>query len=222
MERLNNILGRTPPHRQQNMEHHDPSSQGQEISPSRYPHANKHLIWDWVHVHPNRNTSTKYHSVLITSRENIRPTRSIPWLFQATIACKGNSISNRVSNIESILMAMHSMRKILCLDRDRSREKRGITSADSVDVYSTMSGSDVREEWDDDTGDMLYGDWEDDRNDTNLHIQSTSNRNSCPRNKFNLLCASKRYVYKSREQSFFCHARFTYGFQWGFKISNDA
>src|SRR5207249_875387 len=54
--------------------------------------------------------------------------------------------------------------------RDRSRGKIGITSADSVDVYSTMAGSDVREEWDDDTGDMLYGDWEDDGNDTNLRF----------------------------------------------------
>ena len=37
MERLNDIFGRTSPHRQQNMEHHkDPSSQGQEIIPSRY------------------------------------------------------------------------------------------------------------------------------------------------------------------------------------------
>ena len=33
-----------------------------------------------------------------------------------------------------------------------------------------MSASDVREEWDDDTGDMLYGDWEDDGNDTNLRF----------------------------------------------------
>ena len=35
------------------------------------------------------------------------------------------------------------------------------SSADLVDIYSAMAGSDVREEWDDDTGEMLYGDWED-------------------------------------------------------------
>jgi DNA replication protein DnaC len=54
--------------------------------------------------------------------------------------------------------------------QDRNRGRTGITSADSVDVYSTMAGSDVREEWDDDTGDMLYGDWEDDGNDTHLRF----------------------------------------------------
>ena len=56
--------------------------------------------------------------------------------------------------------------------RERSRGKVGITSADSVDLYSTMAGSDVREEWDDATGDMLYGDSEDDGNDTNSQITS--------------------------------------------------
>src|SRR5689334_3012644 len=36
MERLNDILGRIPQHRQQKMEHDNPSSQSQEISSSRY------------------------------------------------------------------------------------------------------------------------------------------------------------------------------------------
>src|SRR6266571_352078 len=57
MERLNNSLGRTPQHRQQNMEHyHDHSSQGQEISPSRYP-----LREQTSHLGPGSRSSQQHY-----------------------------------------------------------------------------------------------------------------------------------------------------------------
>src|SRR6266480_3269329 len=41
-------------------------------------HVNKHLTLDWGHVPPKRITSTKYHSVFVTSRVNIRNKTLIP------------------------------------------------------------------------------------------------------------------------------------------------
>ena len=169
MERLNDILGRAAQHRQQKMEHDDPSSQGQEITPSRYlsreqtshpglgsrssqPYYQHKIPQPARHEQGNYSQQGAYPAY---SRQQ-SPARGIPYQ-------QGRKhqvdIDAHTQNEEDFVPG-----------RDRSRGRTGITSADSVDVYSTMAGSDVREEWDDDTGDMLYGDWEDDGNDTNLRF----------------------------------------------------
>src|SRR5215472_6784977 len=48
--------------------------------------------------------------------------------------------------------------------RDRRWRAPGIAHVDAADAYSTSIGADVREEWEDDTADMRYGDWENDAN----------------------------------------------------------
>ena len=167
MERLNDILGRASQHRQQNIEHHEPSSQGKEISPSRYPSREQpsHLGLGarssqprYQHKIPPRaryeqGKYTQQGAYPDYSRQQ-SPARGIP---------SPQGLQHRVDIDDH---AQYTEEFVA--GRERVRGKTGFTSADSVDVYSTMSGSDVREEWDDDTGDMLYGDWEDDRNDTNL------------------------------------------------------
>src|SRR6266480_3269328 len=137
MERLNDILGRIPQHRQQKMEHDDPSLQGQEISPSRYS--------------TREQTS---HSGLGSRSSQTHYQHKIP---------------QRV-RYEQGKYSQQDAYSAYSRQQSPARGSSGITSADSVDVYSTMAGSDVREEWDDDTGDMLYGDWEDDGNGTNLRF----------------------------------------------------
>ena len=186
MERLNDILGRTPQHRQQNMEHHhDPSSQGQEISPSRYPSREQ-----TSHLGSGSRSSQPHYQHKIPQRARYE---------QGKYSQQGLILpipgSNRLQGEFHINQGLQHQIDIdshtqyeedFVPGRDRSRGKTGITSADLVDVYSALAGSDVREEWDDDTGDMLYGDWEDDGNDTNSRFNLTSNRNSCTRKKFNL------------------------------------
>src|SRR6266480_7584786 len=170
MERLNNILGRTPQHRQQNIEHyHDHSSQGQEISPSRYP-----LREQTSHLGPGSRSSQQHYQHKIPQRARYEqgqysPQRSHLAYSRQQSPAKGtpyqHGFQHQVDNDGHI-----QYEEDFVPGRDRSRGKAGITSADSVDLYSTMAGSDVREEWDDDTGDMLYGDWEDDGNDANLRF----------------------------------------------------
>jgi len=61
--------------------------------------------------------------------------------------------------------------------RDRNwgaQGTRGIAPADSVDAYSTLIGADVREEWEDDTADMRYGDWENSNEEYTQFVQQES------------------------------------------------
>jgi DNA replication protein DnaC len=153
------------------MEHYDPSSQGKEISPSRYPsreqsshqglgsHSSQpqyqHKIPQRAHYEQGKYSRQGAYPGYSRHQS---PARGIP---SPQGLQHRDDIDDHVQYEEDFVPG-----------RDRSRRKKEITSADSVDVYSTISGSDVREEWDDDTGDMLYGDWEDDRNDTNLPLNA--------------------------------------------------
>jgi DNA replication protein DnaC len=172
MERLNNILGRTPQHRQQNMEHHyDQSSQGQEISPSRYP-----LREQTSHLGPGSRSSQPNYQHKIPQRaryEQGQYSPQKPHLAYSRQQSPARGTPYQQGIQHQVDIDSHTQyEEDFVPGRDRSRGKAGITSADSVDVYSAMAGSDVREEWDDDTGDMLYGDWEDDGNDTNSQFNS--------------------------------------------------
>ena len=168
MERLNDILGRAAQHRQQKMEHDDPSSQGQEITPSRYlsreqtshpglgsrssqPYYQRKIPQLSRHEQGNYSQQGAYPAY---SRQQ-SPARGIP--YQQGLK-RQVDIDGHTQYEDDFVPG-----------RDRNRGRTGITAADSADVYSAMAGSDVREEWDD-TCDMLYGDWEDDANDTNLRF----------------------------------------------------
>lgn len=59
-------------------------------------------------------------------------------------------------------LASHPRNEGFTSGRDRSRRTPGIAQVVSVDANSTTIGADVREEWEDDTADMRYGDWEND------------------------------------------------------------
>jgi DNA replication protein DnaC len=167
MERLNDILGRAPQHRQQNMEHHDPSSQGKEISPTRYPSREQPS-----HLGVGSRSSQPQYQHKIPQRAHYEQSKysqqgAYPGYSRQQSPARG--IPYPLSLQHRVDIDDHAQyEEDFVPGRDRSRRKKEIPAADSVNVYSTMSGSDVREEWDDDTGDMLYGDWEDDRNDTNL------------------------------------------------------
>ena len=170
MERLNDIFGRTPPHRQQNMEHHqDPSSQGQEITPSRYFSREQ-----TSHLGSGSRSSQTHYQHKIPQRvryEQGKYSQQDAYSAYSRQQSPARGISDQQGLKHQVDIDGHTQHEEdFVPGRDRSRGSTGITSADSVDVYSTMAGSDVREEWDDDTGDMLYGDWEDDGNDTNLRF----------------------------------------------------
>jgi DNA replication protein DnaC len=60
--------------------------------------------------------------------------------------------------------------------RDRNWRTSGIAHVDAADTYSTAIGADVREEWEDDTADMRYGDWENDANEEYSQIRPQEQR----------------------------------------------
>ncbi len=165
MERLNDILGRIPQHRQQNMDRHqNPSSHDQETAPSRYPSREpgsgsrssqpqyQHKIPQRTRYEQGKYSQQGSHSAY--SRQ--QPTaRGVP--FQ----------SGSQHQIDYDSRGQYEDKYV-----PHSRGQMGISSADSVDEFSMLAGSDVREEWGDDTGDMLYGDWEDDGNDQNARYNS--------------------------------------------------
>jgi len=203
MERLNDIFGRTPQHRQQNMEHHqDPSALGQEITPSRYPSREQT-------PHPgsgSRSSQPQYqHKIPQRARyEQGNYAQRGPHLAYSRQQSPARGIPYQQGLQHQVDIDNHTQyEEDFVPGRDRSRGRSGISSADSVDVFSTMAGSDVREEWDDDTGDMLYGDWEDDGNDTNSrfnpHVTGTGARE---RNSIYQTPASDTQMYHESNRSF--------------------
>jgi DNA replication protein DnaC len=60
--------------------------------------------------------------------------------------------------------------------RDRNWRTSGIAHGDAAGAYSTIIGADVREEWEDDTADMRYGDWENDANEEYTQIRPQEQR----------------------------------------------
>ena len=166
MERLNEIFGRTPQHRQQDAEHHQNSStQRQGASPTRYP-----LREQTAHLGPgSRSTQPQYqHRIPRHVRsEQGQPSPQRPQLANSRQQSPASITPYQQSFQRQVDTDSHTQYKEdFVPGRDRSWETTGITSADSVDLYSAMAGADIREEWEDDTGGMLYGDWEDDGNDT--------------------------------------------------------
>ncbi len=166
MERLNEIFGRTPQHRQQDAEHHQNSStQRQGASPTRYP-----LREQTAHLGPgSRSTQPQYqHRIPQRARSGQgQPSPQRPQLANSRQQSPASITPYQQSFQRQVDTDSHTQYKEdFVPGRDRRWETTGITSADSVDLYSAMAGADIREGWEDDTGGMLYGDWEDDGNDT--------------------------------------------------------
>jgi DNA replication protein DnaC len=164
MERLNNIWGRIPPNRQHSVEdHQDQTGRGEEISSSRYPSreqtsqmgsSSRSSQPQYQHKIPQR---TRYEQGRYGQRGN-HPAYSR----QQTTAW-GNQYQRGIQH-QGNLDSQTPYEEDFVTGREQNRGKGSISSADLVDIYSAMAGSDVREEWDDDTGEMLYGDWEDEGN----------------------------------------------------------
>ena len=165
MERLNDILGRIPPHRQHYTgDHLDQTGRSQDISSSRYPSreltsqpgsSSRSSQPQYQHKIPPR---TRYEQGRFAQR-GARPAYS-----RQQTPAQGNHYqrdAQRLGDLDS-----HTpYEEDFIAGREQNRSKGGITSPDPIDMYSNLAGSDVREEWDDDTADMLYGDWEDEGND---------------------------------------------------------
>jgi len=165
MERLNDILGRTPPHRQHYTDDHlDQTGRGQDISSSRYPSreltsqpgsSSRSSQPQYQHKIPPR---TRYEQGKYVQR-GTRPAYS-----RQQTPAQGNQYQRDVQRLGD-LDSHTPYEEGFIAGREQKRSKGGNTSPDLVDKYSALAGSDVREEWEDDTGDMLYGDWADEEND---------------------------------------------------------
>jgi DNA replication protein DnaC len=164
MERLNDYMGRTPQHRQQDLENqYDPSSQRQGISASRHPlreqtaplgQGSRSLKPPYQHQIPQRTRSDQGQTLHQSPHNAYSRQQSSATSYQPRLQRQADS--NNHTQFEEDTMP----------GRNHNWRTTGINSADSVDLYSATAGADIREEWGDDTGDMLYGDWEDEGNDT--------------------------------------------------------
>ena len=165
MERLNDILGRTPRHRQQDAEQrNNTSSQSQRpgMPPSRYP-----LREQTAHLGPaSRSVQSQYQHKFPPHVRNEQGTRSAYARQQQETNGSSRALPYQQRPSRQVDVDNHPQYDEFASDRERSWRSPGIASSDSVDSYSTTSGADVREEWEDDTVGMRYGDWEDEGRET--------------------------------------------------------
>jgi DNA replication protein DnaC len=165
MERLNDILGRTPRHRQQDAEQRNTtSSQSQRpgMPPSRYP-----LREQTAHLGPaSRSVQSQYQHKFPPHVRNEQGTRSAYARQQQETNGSSRALPYQQRPSRQVDVDNHPQYDQFASDRERSWRSPGIASSDSVDSYSTTSGADVREEWEDDTVGMRYGDWEDEGSET--------------------------------------------------------
>lgn len=201
MERLNDILGRTPHHRQQDMENqHNPAPQRQGVSPSRYP-----LREQTEHLGQGTRTTQPPYQHRIPQRARSEQGQTLaqrtqpPYSRQQSPAAPYQPRTQR--QVDSPNYTRYE--EDFLPGRDQSRRTTGIHSADAVDLYAAMAGADIREEWGDDTGDMLYGDWEEEGNDTYAQSGSQSIRPSVrERHPMNQLPAGDAQIYVEDNRSF--------------------
>ena len=165
MERLNDILGSSSPHYQQDTEqHNNRSSQRPGMPLSRYP-----LREQTAHLGPGSRSVQSQYQHRIPPHIRSEHGQSMPqgarqayYSHQPEANVPGRAALNQQHSQRQMHHDNHPQYEDFEPDRKRSGRSSGIVSADSVDSYSTVSGADVREEWEDDTVEMRYGDWEDD------------------------------------------------------------
>src|SRR5215472_1883679 len=167
MERLNEILGRTPRHYQQDTEQDNKRSsqfQRQGAPVSRHP-----LREQTARLEPGpRSAQSQYpHRIPPHIRSDQgQPMPQGPRQSDPSQRPETNMPVRAAVNQQYSQRQAHLDKPLEYEDfepgRERSWRTPGTVSADSVTSYSRVSGADVREEWEDDTVDMRYGDWEDD------------------------------------------------------------
>ncbi len=167
MERLNDILGRTPQHRQQDTEQQNSRvsrSQHPGVPSSRYP-----LREQTAHLGTGSRSAQSHYQHKIPSRIRSEQGQSSPQRPRLAYSRQQSetNLPGRATTYQSrpqrhVDLDSHFQYEDFAHDRERSWGAPGAASADSADSYSTMAEADVREEWEDDTGDMRYGDWEND------------------------------------------------------------
>jgi DNA replication protein DnaC len=173
MERLNDILGRTPQSHQQDTEQRLVHSYGTPsqvqrpgVTPSRPP-----LREQTAHVGSGSRSAQSHMQHSIAQHTRSEQGQSVPLSPRHTYSrqpSEANELPGAVSyqqhSHHQMNLDRHTRNEDFTSGRDRSWRTTGIVHADSADAYSTTFEADVREEWEDDTADMRYGDWENDAN----------------------------------------------------------
>lgn len=166
MERLNDILGKAPRHRQQDAEQRN-SASSQSQRPGM-PLSRSPLREQTAHLGPaSRFTQSNYQHTIpphIRSEQGqsmyqgprSAHSRQQPETTGSNRAMRYHPRPQRQVDLDNL-----PQNEDFASGREHNWRSSGIASADSVDSYLTKSGADVREEWEDDTVGMQYGDWED-------------------------------------------------------------
>jgi DNA replication protein DnaC len=169
MERLNDILGRTPLHPQQDTE--QPNNTSSQAQRPASPHSRYPLREQTAHLGSgSRSAQPHYqHKIPQRTRSEQGPStpqgpRSASTRQQPETNVPGRGMLNQQRPQRQMGLDSQPRYEDVVPGRERSWEGPRIASADSVGTYSTIVGADVREEWEDDTADMRYGDWENDGN----------------------------------------------------------
>src|SRR5713101_4045239 len=176
MERLNDILGRSPQRRQQDTEELDNTSSQQKrpVPPSRHPLREQTANL----VSGARPSPSRYQHILPPHSRS----EQVQYVPQAPRSAYTRQRTETDDARGLVPYQQHTQRH-MDLDsyprndgftpgRDRSWGIPAAASADSLDPYSTVIDADVREDWEDDTADMRYGDWENATNEVYMQYRS--------------------------------------------------
>ena len=176
MERLNDILGRSPQRRQQDTEELDNTSSQEKrpVPPPRHPlrEQTANLVFGsrpspsrYQHKLPPHSRSEQGQYVPQAPRSAY--TRQRTETDDARGLVPYQQHTQRHMDLDS-----YPRNDGFTPGRDRSWGIPGAASADSLDSYSTVIDADVREDWEDDTADMRYGDWENAANEVYMQYRS--------------------------------------------------
>jgi DNA replication protein DnaC len=171
MERLNDIIARAAQRQQQGAEQeppHGPSAQAQRpgSSSSRYS-----LREQTARLGPGSRTVQSRYQHRISPRTRSEQTESMPQAPRSTYYRQRLRANEQVELEADQRYPQHQMdverhprTEEFAPARDHNWGASRMALADSADAYSAVVQADVLEEWEDDTADMRYGDWESDGN----------------------------------------------------------
>src|SRR5579859_1288599 len=177
MERLNDILGKSPQRRQQDTEELNNSSSQEKrpgAPPSRHPLREQTANL----VSGSRPGPSRYQHKMPPhprSEQGQHVPQALPSAYSRQ--------RSETDDARGLVPYQQQRQRHMDLDsyprnegftpgRDRSWGIPGAASADSLDPHSTVIDADVREDWEDDTADMRYGDWENATNEVYTQYRS--------------------------------------------------
>ncbi len=176
MERLNNILGRSPQRRQQDTEELDNTSSQEKrpVPPSRHP-----LREQTANLVSGARPSPSRYQHKLPPHSRSEQGQYVPQAPRSAYTRQ----RTETDDARGLVPYQQHTQRHMDLDsyprndgftpgRDRSWGIPAAASADSLDPYSTVIDADVREDWEDDTADMRYGDWENAANEVNMQYRS--------------------------------------------------